>query len=118
MISELNSGKKSTHWMWYIFPQQAGLGSSHTVKEFAIKNKKEAIAYLNHPALGERLCQCYEVVLKHNQLNIKEIFGSPDYLKFNSCMTLFHSVSRDKELFMKAIDTFFQGEFDEKKKTT
>lgn len=116
VILELTAAKKTTHWMWFIFPQLAGLGSSPTAREFAIKSTEEAIAYLEHPVLGRRLCQCIEIVLMHNQKRIEEIFGSPDYLKFKSCMTLFYLVSRDQEIFKKALDQFFDSKLDENTK--
>lgn len=113
VISELTAAKKTTHWMWFIFPQLAGLGSSSKAREFAIKSTEEAIAYLKHPVLGRRLCQCIEIVLMHNQKRIEEIFGWPDYLKFKSCLTLFYLVSLDQEIFKRALDQFFGSKLDE-----
>src|SRR3982751_6801214 len=89
VCSELRSGRKSGHWMWFIFPQIKGLGSSRTASEFAISTLAEATAYLKHPVLGVRLRQCCLIVTLLQDRSIDQIFGHPDDLKFRSSMTLF-----------------------------
>jgi len=112
--SELINGKKRSHWMWFIFPQIDGLGSSSTAQHYAIKSKDEAIAYLTHPVLGKRLIECAEIVLAVNGHSASEIFGFPDYLKFRSSITLFATVSESGSIFEKNIDKYFSGEADSK----
>ncbi|TPG78474.1 DUF1810 domain-containing protein [Pseudomonas arsenicoxydans] len=106
---ELNAGKKRRHWMWFIFPQFAGLGGSEMSRYFAIRSEKEAVAYLEHPLLGPRLCTCTQLVLNVKQRSITEIFGHPDDLKFHSSMTLFAQVAPDKSLFHRALEQYFHG---------
>ncbi|MDH5433497.1 MAG: DUF1810 domain-containing protein [Gammaproteobacteria bacterium] len=113
-LNELTKGKKRSHWMWFIFPQIAGLGYSSTAIFFSIKHKQEAIDYLNHPILGKRLIEITEAVVKHKGFSVKQIFGDPDYLKFRSSMTLFASCSENGSIFHQAIDIFYQSEMDEK----
>lgn len=112
VLSELKHGKKVTHWMWYIFPQIAGLGESTTSKMYALMSKDEAVAYLKHPVLGERLRLCIQLVIKHREKSVDDIFGFPDYLKFKSCLTLFYLVSDENELYKKALNIFFNGTHD------
>lgn len=88
-LAELTAGRKRGHWMWFIFPQLAGLGSSVTAQFYAIRSLDEARAYLLHPVLGERLCRCTEAVTAVSGRTAHEMFGSPDDMKFRSCMTLF-----------------------------
>ena len=114
VISELKSGEKHGHWMWYIFPQINGLGSTEMPMQFAISSDEEALAYLDHPILGERLKQCAEIVLNINERTAEQIFRYPDALKFCSCMTLFDVVSGDNELFQQAINKFFDGVSDQR----
>src|SRR5436309_9839639 len=92
-LSEIRSGRKQSHWMWYIFPQYDGLGSSATSRRYAIKSVAEAEAYLRHPVLGPRLVQCAEAVLGVEGRSASAIFGSPDDMKLRSCATLFARVS-------------------------
>lgn len=113
VLNELSAGHKSTHWMWFIFPQFVGLGRSRTAENFAIKSRQEAEAYLMHPVLGKRLIQCIELVLSHKHKSAENIFGFPDYLKFKSSLTLFYSVGKEKDLYRNAINTFYHGELDE-----
>lgn len=110
---ELSQGKKTSHWMWYVFPQLAGLGRSATAEMFAIKSRSEAEAYLSHPELGDRLVRCTRAVLKHQKSTANAIFGYPDNLKFHSCMTLFNQVADDQRVFSEALKSFFNSEPDE-----
>lgn len=112
VLSELRSGRKRTHWMWFVFPQIAGLGTSRMARTFAISSREEADAYLNHPLLGERLRECSELVLAVEGRTINEIFGSPDDLKFRSCMTLFANVATDSQVFEDALLKYFNGDPD------
>jgi uncharacterized protein (DUF1810 family) len=108
-LSELQAGEKMSHWMWFIFPQIAGLGSSPVSIKFAISSRAEAQAYLLHPVLGPRLKECTQVVLLVEGRSIEQIFGSPDDMKFRSSMTLFAQVSPDDGIFQKALQKYFQG---------
>ena len=108
---ELRNGRKTTHWMWFVFPQIAGLGRSETARRFAIASRSEADAYLGHPVLGPRLVECTKLVLAHRGRAIEAIFGFPDTLKFQSCLTLFADCSADGA-FEEALDAFFDGERD------
>ncbi|MBD1867842.1 DUF1810 domain-containing protein [Cyanobacteria bacterium FACHB-471] len=113
-LSEIKSGRKRSHWMWYVFPQFDGLGSSSTSKRYSIKSVAEAKAYLSHPILGSRLIECAEAVLSVEGRTAYEIFGSPDDMKLKSCATLFAYVSPEKSVFDQLLDRFFQGKRDEK----
>jgi uncharacterized protein (DUF1810 family) len=108
VMSELRNGRKRSHWMWFIFPQIAGLGHSAMARRYAIASRDEAVAYLEHPALGSRLRECTETVCEIGTRSIEEIFGSPDDLKFRSSMTLFEAVSGDPS-FRSALDMFCAG---------
>jgi uncharacterized protein (DUF1810 family) len=111
-LSEIKSGRKSSHWMWYIFPQFEGLGSSSYSKEYSIKSFAEAEAYLRHPVLGPRLTECAEAALSVRGRSAYGIFGSPDDMKFRSCATLFTCVSPAGSVFDRLLDQYFQGERD------
>lgn len=113
-MAEIRTGKKRSHWMWYIFPQFEGLGFSPTSQFYAIKSLAEAEAYLHHPVLGSRLIKCAEAALSVENRSVREIFGSPDDLKLNSCATLFERVSPTGSVFEKLLDEFFQGDRDRK----
>ena len=113
-LSEVKSGRKRSHWMWYIFPQFDGLAFSSTSKRYAIKSVAEAKAYLSHPILGPRLIQCAEAALRVEGRSAYEIFGSPDDLKLKSCATLFAFVSPLGSVFEQLLDKFFQGDRDRK----
>jgi uncharacterized protein (DUF1810 family) len=113
-LAEIRSGRKRSHWMWYIFPQMAGLGQSPTSMHFAIRSVDEAAAYLAHPVLGPRLIECAEAVLAIEGRTASEIFGSPDDLKLRSCATLFASVSPPGSPFERILDQYFGGERDER----
>ena len=112
VIAELGPGMKRTHWMWFIFPQIAGLGSSPTAVRYAITSRKEAAAYLQHPVLGPRLRECTRLVNAVEGRSIDQIFGYPDDLKFHSSMTLFANATEDDEIFRSAIKKYFNGEMD------
>jgi uncharacterized protein (DUF1810 family) len=110
--TELREGCKIGHWMWFIFPQIEGLGSSETSRRFAISSSNEAEAYLKHPLLGPRLKECTRLVNSVKGRSARRIFGSPDDLKFRSCMTLFASVAVDDKIFDKALMQYFDGKPD------
>jgi uncharacterized protein (DUF1810 family) len=115
VLSELKSGRKRTHWMWFIFPQIDGLGHSSTAKHYAIKSIEEARAYINHPVLGTRLMECAEAVLAVEGRSVSEIFGYPDDMKLKSSMTLFASVTKDPHsVFLRVLDKYFQGKQDDR----
>ena len=113
-LSEISSGRKRSHWMWYIFPQFDGLGFSALSKRYSIKSLTEAKAYLSHPILGPRLVECAEATLNVEKKSAYEIFGSPDDMKLRSCATLFAQISPEGSVFEQLLDKFFQGEPDPK----
>ena len=112
VIAELNAGQKSSHWMWYIFPQIRGLGHSPMAIKYAIQSQEEARAYAQHPVLGERLKQCTRLVNAISGKSIDLIFGFPDNLKFRSCMTLFAECAAESGIFEEALRKYFNGEPD------
>jgi uncharacterized protein (DUF1810 family) len=112
-LAELCAGQKRTHWMWFIFPQIAGLGSSPTAAHYAISGRAEAVAYLHHDRLGERLRAATQAVTQTSGRSIEEIFGYPDNLKFHSSVTLFAQVAPPGEtIFQNALDRHFAGRAD------
>jgi len=113
VLDELRRGRKQSHWMWFIFPQLAGLGHSAMAQRFAISSREEAVAYLGHGVLGPRFKECTGLVNAVEGRNILEILGSPDDLKFHSSMTLFNAVSSDPE-FAEAIAKFYGGTRDQR----
>jgi uncharacterized protein (DUF1810 family) len=113
-LSELRSGRKRSHWMWYIFPQYDGLGASAMSKRYAIKSLTEAEAYLAHPVLGPRLLECAEAVLAIKGKTASQVFGVPDDMKLRSCATLFACVSADGSVFERLLAKYFRGERDDK----
>ena len=113
-LAEIRSGQKRSHWMWYIFPQFDGLGSSSMSKRYAIKTLAEAKVYLAHPLLGARLVECAEAVLGVEGRTANQIFGSPDDMKLQSCATLFAYVSPQDSVFHPLLDKYFQGGRDQK----
>jgi len=113
-IAEIRSGRKHSHWMWYVFPQFEGLGFSSTSRRYAIKSLAEARAYLNHPVLGPRLLECVEETLGIEGRSAHDIFGSPDDMKLRSCATLFAHVSPAGSEFDRLLDKYFKGEVDDK----
>jgi uncharacterized protein (DUF1810 family) len=110
--AELRAGRKRSHWMWFVFPQLAGLGISPTAQFYGLASLDEAKAYLAHPILGARLRDCAALVLAQQGRSLLEIFGDPDRLKFRSCMTLFEASAPDDSLFSAALDQFCGGERD------
>ncbi len=108
-LSEINSGRKRTHWMWYIFPQIDGLAFSATAKYYAIKSVAEAKAYLDHPILGPRLLECAEAVVRVEGRSATDIFGSPDDLKLRSCATLFACVAPRDSVFDRLLRKYYGG---------
>ena len=112
VCTELRSGRKEGHWMWFIFPQLRGLGSSPTAITFGVSSREEAEAYLAHPVLGRRLRECSLLVNQLKGRSIEQLFGYPDVLKFRSSMTLFASVTSDNQIFMDALQKYFGGELD------
>jgi len=113
-LSEIGAGRKRSHWMWYIFPQVAGLGSSTMSVRYSIKSLDEARAYLAHPVLGERLIKCFEALLDLRNRSAFEIFGSPDDRKLKSSATLFAIVSPGASVFHRVLEKYFDGEMDQK----
>jgi uncharacterized protein (DUF1810 family) len=109
---ELAAGRKETHWIWFIFPQLAGLGLSSTSRKFGLSSKAEAVAYLDHGILGPRLRECTELMLKHSERPIDQILGYPDDLKFRSSMTLFAAAAPEEPIFKAALEKFFGGKHD------
>ena len=112
-LNEIKQGRKRSHWMWYIFPQIKGLGYSSTAQYYAIQNRAEAEAYLNHPVLSIRLLEISEELLNIESNDAGAVFGYPDDLKLKSSMTLFSLISR-KTVFKRVLDKFFDGEIDER----
>jgi uncharacterized protein (DUF1810 family) len=113
-LSEIKSGRKRSHWMWYIFPQIKGLGFSETSRYYAIEDIKEAEEFLNHPILGSRLIEISKELLKLESNNAHQILGSPDDIKLHSSMTLFSSVPGASSVFEDVLRKFFNGEKDNK----
>jgi len=115
VVRELSGGAKRTHWMWFIFPQLAGLGHSVTAQRFAIRDLDQARRYLADPVLGARLRDDVQLMLQHKDKSALEILGSPDDLKFRSCLTLFSQAAAndtDRSLFMDALLQFYAGKLD------
>lgn len=109
VVAELDAGRKRSHWMWFIFPQIAGLGHSAMAQHYAIGSRGEATAYLAHPVLGPRLIECTGLVNKIAGRTAEEIFGYPDDMKFRSSMTLFAEVVADRGIFEEALRKYFDG---------
>ncbi|MFL6415292.1 MAG: DUF1810 domain-containing protein [Bryobacteraceae bacterium] len=110
--AELSRGRKESHWMWFIFPQLRGLGSSSMAERYGISSRQEAEAYLVHPVLGPRLRECTELANAVPNTSVEQIFGYPDNLKFRSSMTLFSALTADDDIFRAALDKYFNGEPD------
>jgi uncharacterized protein (DUF1810 family) len=111
-LDELHAGSKQTHWMWFVFPQLRGLGRSSLAQRYAISGIEEAKAYLQHPVLGRRLRRCVEAVLGVPDRTLRQIFGSPDDIKFRSSMTLFALADGGEPLFQEALDRYCDGVMD------
>ena len=113
VLKELQNGKKTSHWMWFIFPQIDGLGHSSTAKYYSIKSINEAKEYFDHPILGKRLLECCNIILKIEGRSVEDIFGYPDNLKLKSCMTLFNYAVHNHKVFAEVLNEYFAGEHDE-----
>ena len=109
VLEELRRGRKTGHWIWFIFPQVAGLGYSAMSRRYAIGSIDEARAYLAHPILGERLRQCAAIVLGTKGRGAEEMFGPTDAMKLHSCMTLFHRAAPDETVFAQVLDRYYGG---------
>lgn len=112
VISELKNGRKQSHWMWYIFPQIDGLGKSETAKQYAIKSLDEARTYLHHPILGQRLLECSSLLLDIQDKTAENIFGFPDCMKLQSCMTLFWMTMPPGSIFKQVMAKYYKNEKD------
>ncbi len=112
VLEELRAGRKRSHWMWFIFPQIAGLGHSSMAQRYALSSLDEAVAYLGHPVLGPRLRECATVVARIEDRSIADILGAPDDLKFRSSMTLFAQAAPDEPIFADGLRRYFAGEPD------
>jgi uncharacterized protein (DUF1810 family) len=108
-VAELRNGRKTSHWMWFIFPQIAGLGRSAMAQAYAIEDLAEAKAYLAHPVLGPRLVECAGIVASHRGLTAQQIFGGIDAIKLRSSMTLFANADPEQPVFRQVIDQYFAG---------
>jgi uncharacterized protein (DUF1810 family) len=114
ICAELRAGRKRSHWMWFIFPQLAGLGSSDMAVKYAIRSRAEAEAYLAHNILGARSRECTQFVNAIAGRSIRDIFGYPDDLKFHSSMTLFANVTSENQIFNDALQKYFSGKSDQR----
>jgi uncharacterized protein (DUF1810 family) len=112
-LGELRAGRKTSHWMWFVFPQIAGLGHSAMSREYAISSLAEAKAYLAHPVLGPRLRECSRALLEHGDSSALEILGEIDAVKLRSSMTLFARAAPEKPVFREVLDRFYGGAIDE-----
>lgn len=110
-LAELKAGRKQSHWIWFIFPQIEGLGSSAMNRRYAISSLEEAVAYLEHPVLGARLRDCVDAVNALESRSARQVFG-PDDVKFRSSLTLFHRAAPDEHRFSDALAKYFAGEQD------
>ncbi len=113
-LKEIQNGRKTTHWMWYVFPQVQGLGNSEMARRYAIADLEEAEAYLAHPALGARLIQISKAMLSLPGNDAYNILGSPDDMKLRSCMTLFSKVPGADPVFREVLTKFYNGQEDER----
>jgi uncharacterized protein (DUF1810 family) len=114
VVKELQAGKKTSHWMWFIFPQINGLAQSSTAKHYSIKNIKEAKEFIEHPVLGKRLLECANILININNKTADDIFGYPDNLKLKSCITLFNYIASNQKVFAEVLQKYFAGDHDEK----
>ena len=108
-LSEIRAGKKTSHWIWYIFPQLKGLGHSYRSEYYGIEDEDEAKSYLGHPILGSRLVEITETLLSLKESDPLKVMGSPDDLKLKSCMTLFAYISEDGSIFHHVLEKYFDG---------
>lgn len=109
VLRELRGGRKTSHWMWFIFPQIAGLGLSDMSRRFAISGRAEAEAYLDHPVLSSRLIDCTAAAMTETGSDAVQVFGDVDAAKLRSCLTLFAEVTEEDAIFQTALDRFFDG---------
>ena len=114
VVAELTAGQKTSHWMWFVFPQLDGLGRSGMAQRFAITSREQVKAYWQHPVLGSRLRECIELMLAIKGKNAFQILDTPDDLKFRSCLTLFAAVLPDEPVFSLALKRYFAGSGDAK----
>ena len=112
VLGELQQGRKTSHWMWFVFPQLAALGASATSKRFGLASLEEARAYLSHPVLAQRLRQCCGLLLRLGDVTSLEVFGYPDHLKLHSCLTLFHLAAPRDTLFQHCLAKYYAGALD------
>ncbi|MGO9029030.1 MAG: DUF1810 domain-containing protein [Acidimicrobiales bacterium] len=112
-VTELRGGRKTGHWMWFVFPQIAGLGRSETSRRFALSSRQEAEAYRRHPVLGPRLVECAGIVADLEGRTAEQVFGAVDARKLHSSMTLFMRVDPDDPVFARVVDRYFDGRPDE-----
>ena len=110
--AELTAGAKRTHWMWFVFPQLAGLGRSATARFYGIASRAEAHAYWQHPLLGPRLVECDTPLLPHRERGAERVLGPIDALKLRSCLTLFEAIAPGEPLFQRLLDAFYAGQRD------
>jgi uncharacterized protein (DUF1810 family) len=111
-LAELRDGRKTSHWMWFVFPQRAGLGLSEMSRAFAIGSPEEARAYVDHPVLGPRLVECAEALLIHQGRSAEEVMGEVDAVKLRSSMTLFARAAPEQPVFAAVLERYFDGEAD------
>lgn len=109
VLEELQQGRKTSHWMWYVFPQIAGLGRSEMARRYAISSIEEAHAYFMHPVLGQRLVQCVRLLLDIDGSSAEDILGGVDAAKLRSCITLFFAASGGESVFEEALEMYFDG---------
>lgn len=112
VCAELSAGEKTSHWMWFVFPQHRSLGHSANAQYYGIGSKTEATAYLRHPVLGPRLLECTALVLKIEGRTAYQIFHSPDDVKLRSCMTLFAAIAPEEARFRRVLEEYFEGQGD------
>jgi len=110
VLAELRAGRKTSHWMWFIFPQLRGLGHSSMAQHYGIASRAEALAYLQHPVLGARLQECMGCLLAHQNLSAEDILGDIDAMKLRSCATLFAAVAPQEPLFQRVVAQFYFGQ--------
>jgi uncharacterized protein (DUF1810 family) len=111
-LAELRAGRKTSHWMWFVYPQRAGLGQSEMSRRYAIGSPEEARAYLDHPVLGPRLVECSRALLEHEGRSAREILGEIDAVKLRSSMTLFSRAASGQQVFQRVLDSYYDGEPD------
>jgi uncharacterized protein (DUF1810 family) len=112
-LAELRAGRKTSHWMWFVFPQRTGLGQSEMSRRYAIRSPAEARAYFEHPVLGARLVECAEALLEHEDRSATEVMGEIDAVKLRSSMTLFAGVAPEQPVFQQVLERYFDGDADE-----